>query len=134
MANQIIDIHSHFLTSEYLKFLEKQKALLEDGFPLPKYNNQEHLKLMKGCSIEWSLLSVSSPHPYFKDDIENSIKMCRHLNEQMAQLKKVISNILVFKPVYHYLMSKQLYKRLFTLWMFYMQMVLIFQVIVEVFI
>lgn len=88
MANQIIDIHSHFLTSEYLKFLEKQKALLEDGFPLPKYNNQEHLKLMKGCSIEWSLLSVSSPHPYFKDDIENSIKMCRHLNEQMAQLKK----------------------------------------------
>lgn len=118
MANQIIDIHSHFLTSEYLKFLEKQKALLEDGFPLPKYNNQEHLKLMKGCSIEWSLLSVSSPHPYFKDDIENSIKMCRHLNEQMAQLKKVISNILVFKPVYHYLMSKQLYKRLFTLWMF----------------
>lgn len=84
MANQIIDIHSHFLTSEYLKFLEKQKALLEDGFPLPKYNNQEHLKLMRGCSIEWSLLSVSSPHPYFKDDIENSIKMCRHLNEQMA--------------------------------------------------
>lgn len=32
MANQIIDIHSHFLTSEYLKFLEKQKALLKIDF------------------------------------------------------------------------------------------------------
>ena len=118
MIKQIIDIHSHFLTPEYLKFLEKQNALLEDGFPLPKYDYKKHLDLMNKCSIKWSLLSVSSPHPYFKDDIENSIKMCRHLNEQMAQLKKVISNILVFKPVYHYLMSKQLYKRLFTLWMF----------------
>ena len=88
MIKQIIDIHSHFLTPEYLKFLEKQNALLEDGFPLPKYDYKKHLDLMNKCSIKWSLLSVSSPHPYFKDDIENSIKMCRHLNEQMAQLKK----------------------------------------------
>lgn len=88
MIKQIIDIHSHFLTPEYLKFLEKQNALLEDGFPLPKYDYKKHLDLMNKCSIEWSLLSVSSPHPYFKNDVENSIKMCRHLNEQMAQLKK----------------------------------------------
>ena len=88
MIKQIIDIHSHFLTPEYLKFLEKQNALLEDGFPLPKYDYKKHLDLMNKCSIKWSLLSVFSPHPYFKDDIENSIKMCRHLNEQMAQLKK----------------------------------------------
>lgn len=88
MTKQIIDIHTHFLTPKYLKFLEKHNALLEDGFPLPEYDNKKHLDLINKCSIKWSLLSISSPHPYFKDDIENSIKMCRHLNEQMAQLKK----------------------------------------------
>lgn len=45
MIKQIIDIHSHFLTPEYLKFLEKQNALLEDGFPLPKYDYKKHLDL-----------------------------------------------------------------------------------------
>lgn len=38
MTKQIIDIHTHFLTPKYLKFLEKHNALLEDGFPLPKYD------------------------------------------------------------------------------------------------
>ncbi|MDO5811965.1 MAG: amidohydrolase family protein [Bacillota bacterium] len=88
MTKQIIDIHSHFLTPEYLTMLDQHQALLEDGFPLPQYNHQDHLKLMKDCSIEWTLLSISSPHPYFKESEEESLKMCRHLNEKMAQLKK----------------------------------------------
>ena len=67
--------------------LEKHDALLEDGFPLPKYDLNEHLKLMQDCHIEWSLLSLSTPQPYF-EDVNEVKQMCRHLNEQMTKIKK----------------------------------------------
>ena len=87
MINKIIDIHSHFTTPEYLKLIERHGASLEDGFPLPTWKVQEHLALMDECNIEWTLLSVSSPQPYFAGFDEEAVKMCRHLNESMAEVK-----------------------------------------------
>ena len=87
MINKIIDIHSHFTTPEYLKLIERHGASLEDGFPLPTWKVQEHLALMDECNIEWTLLSVSSPQPYFAGLDEEAVKMCRHLNESMAEVK-----------------------------------------------
>ena len=85
---KIIDIHSHFTTSEYLNMLEKHNAALEDGFPVPLWNIQEHLNLMEQCNIHWTLLSLSTPQPYFNGFEQESINMCRQLNEQMAQIKR----------------------------------------------
>ena len=87
MINKIIDIHSHFTTPEYLKLIERHGASLEDGFPLPTWKVQEHLALMNECNIEWTLLSVSSPQPYFAGFDEEAVTMCRHLNESMAEVK-----------------------------------------------
>ena len=89
---KIIDIHSHFTTSEYLNMLEKHNAALEDGFPVPLWNIQEHLNLMEQCNIRWTLLSLSTPQPYFNGFEQESIDMCRQLNEQMAQIKRDYPN------------------------------------------
>lgn len=85
--NRIIDAHSHFTTPEYLDLMARHGASLEDGFPLPKWQADEHLALMDDCNIEWTLLSVSSPQPYFAGYDEESVKMCRNLNESMANVK-----------------------------------------------
>ena len=85
---KLIDVHSHFLSKEYIQFLEENNATLEDGFPLPQYDLEEHKKLMNDCGIEHSFLSISTPQPYFVDYDQESIDMCRLLNEQMASIKE----------------------------------------------
>ena len=77
---KLIDIHTHFLSKDYLDFLEKHNALLEDGFPMPSYDIKEHVELMKECKIEYSILSVSSPQPYFEGYDKESIEMCSLVN------------------------------------------------------
>lgn len=85
---KLIDVHSHFLSKEYIQFLEENNATLEDGFPLPQYDLEEHKKLMNDCGIEHSFLSISTPQPYFANHDQESIDMCRLLNEQMASIKE----------------------------------------------
>lgn len=85
---KLIDVHSHFLSKEYIKFLEENKATLEDGFPLPQYDLEEHKKLMETSNIEHAFLSISTPQPYFAGQDKESIDMCRLLNEQMASIKE----------------------------------------------
>ena len=84
---KLIDVHSHFLSKEYIQFLEENKATLEDGFPLPQYDLEEHKKIMETCNIEYAFLSISTPQPYFVGQDKESIDMCRLLNEQMASIK-----------------------------------------------
>ncbi len=83
----IIDGHSHILTHEYHEFIVKNGAALEDGFALPPWSAEEHLSLMDACGIDWSLLSVSSPHPFFGDD-RACIALTRRMNEEIAAIKK----------------------------------------------
>lgn len=85
---KLIDVHSHFLSKEYIQFLEENNATLEDGFPLPQYDLEEHKKLMETCNIEHAFLSISTPQPYFVGQDKESIDMCRLLNEQMASIKE----------------------------------------------
>ncbi len=91
--NKLIDLHCHFLSKEYVEFLEKHDALKEDGFPVPEYDLKVHKALMDKCNIKHSYLSISSPQPYFKGYDEESIKMCHLLNSQMSKIKKENNNI-----------------------------------------
>jgi len=84
---KIIDAHSHILTPDYLAYVKENGAALEDGFALPNWSAEEHLDLMEQCGIEWSLLSVSSPHPHFGND-EACIALTRKMNEDCAALKE----------------------------------------------
>lgn len=91
--NKLIDLHCHFLSKEYIEFLDKHNALKEDGFPLPEYDLNVHKTLMNECNIEHSFLSISSPQPYFEGYDKESINMCRLLNTQMANIKRNDENI-----------------------------------------
>lgn len=85
--SKIIDIHCHILTESYKKFIIDNHGELEDGFALPVWNAKEHLSVMDACGIERSIVSVSSPHPYF-GDLKSCTEVTRGMNEEAAELKR----------------------------------------------
>lgn len=85
-AQQAIDIHSHNILPEYLEVLDRHDAALEETFPLPHWEVASHLKFMEAAGIEYSLLSMPAPQPYF-GDTEESSRIIRRYNEASARLK-----------------------------------------------
>ena len=81
-----IDLHAHFLTSEYVAALARHGALERDGFPLPSWDADEHLRFMDEAGIATAMLSLSSPHPWFGDASE-ATELARSLNEGAAEVK-----------------------------------------------
>ena len=43
-AQGVIDVHSHLITPEFVSTLENEGRLMDEGFPLPKYDVYNHLK------------------------------------------------------------------------------------------
>ena len=82
-----IDIHSHILTDEYMKYLAGNNALMEDGYPLPSWDEQSHLAFMDSTGIGRSVLTLSSPQPW-NGDIEETRRVIRSVNERMAEAKR----------------------------------------------
>ncbi|MDE6300528.1 MAG: amidohydrolase [Muribaculaceae bacterium] len=82
-----IDVHSHIVTDEYLKYLAANDALMEDGYPLPSWNESSHLAFMDSAGIERSVLTLSSPQPWF-GNLDDSRKVIRSVNEMMAETKR----------------------------------------------
>ncbi len=86
MAQQPVDVHSHIVTPEYLDALGRHGALMEDGYPLPSWSAEKHLQFMAQAGIDWSVLSMPSPHPYF-GNVKESQKIIRSINEAAAKTK-----------------------------------------------
>lgn len=82
-----IDVHSHIVTDEYLKYLADNDALMEDGYPLPFWNENTHMAFMDSAGIERSILALSSPQPWF-GNTEESRKVIRSVNERMAEASR----------------------------------------------
>lgn len=82
-----IDIHSHIVTDEYLKYLADNDALMEDGYPLPSWDENSHIAFMDSAGIERSILTLSSPQPWFGDTGE-SRRVIRSINERMVKAKR----------------------------------------------
>ena len=80
-AQGVIDVHSHIITPEFLSSLENEGRLLDEGFPLPKYDAEAHLKWMDETGIETSVLTLAAPQP-------SSAQTIRMTNEAAAKLKK----------------------------------------------
>ncbi len=81
MAQGVIDVHSHIITPEFLSALESEWRLMDEGFPLPKYNADAHLKWMDEAGVQTSVLTLAAPHP-------TSAKVVRSTNEAAAKLKQ----------------------------------------------
>lgn len=81
MAQGVIDVHSHIITPEFLSALESEGRLMDEGFPLPKYDADAHLKWMDEAGVQTSVLTLAAPQPA-------SAKVVRSTNEVAAELKR----------------------------------------------
>ena len=85
-AQGVVDVHSHLLPQMYIENLALHGALMDEGFPLPKWSAEAQLKWMDEAGIETSVLTLAAPHPIFGDRAENAAQV-RKLNEAAAKLK-----------------------------------------------
>ena len=81
IAQSVIDVHSHIITPEFLSHLEAEGRLMDEGFPLPSYNAETHLKWMDETGIQTSVLTLAAPQPA-------SMSVVRRTNETAARLKQ----------------------------------------------
>lgn len=68
---QTVDVHSHVITPQYIEALAKHKALLDEGFPLPKWDVENHVKMMDKQGIATSVVSLPAPQPWWGDADES---------------------------------------------------------------
>ena len=80
-AQGVMDVHSHIITAEFVSALESEGRLMEEGFPLPKYDIQTHLQWMDEAGIATSVLTMPAPQPFSKEAV-------RGFNEEAARLKR----------------------------------------------
>ena len=78
MAQSIVDVHCHNILPFYVEALEKHDAALDEGFPLPAWDVDAHLKFMEEAGIGCSILTMPAPQPYF-DDTEECQQTTRRL-------------------------------------------------------
>ena len=80
-AQGVIDVHSHIITPEFLSSLKNEGRLMDEGFPLPQYDAEAHLKWMDQSGVQTSVLTLAAPQP-------TSAKVVRSANEAAAKLKQ----------------------------------------------
>ena len=80
-AQGVIDVHSHIITPEFVTALKNEGRLMEEGFPLPQYDVDSHLRWMDETGVETSVLTLAAPQPI-------SAEVVRSTNEAAARLKR----------------------------------------------
>ena len=80
-AQEVIDVHSHIITPEFVSALESEGRLLDEGFPIPKWDAEAQLKWMDEAGIATSVLTLAAPQP-------TSAKVVRATNEAATKLKR----------------------------------------------
>ena len=76
-----IDFHAHAILPSYINALKTLKidAQAEEGFPLPKWSAENHLEFMADAGIDFTILSMATPHISDKN-------AAREINEEFAEL------------------------------------------------
>ena len=80
-AQGVIDVHSHIITPEFVSALESEGRVMDEGFPLPKYDVENHLRWMDEAGVQTSVLTLAAPQP-------SSAEVVRQTNETAARIKK----------------------------------------------
>jgi 6-methylsalicylate decarboxylase len=84
-SRNLIDIHAHFFTDEYLAAMRAAGLQDVDGFPLPDWSVESSLELMERCDIKASVLSISAPGIEFVP-AASARTLARKINEQQAKV------------------------------------------------
>ena len=76
-----IDFHAHAIFQSYVDALKSLgiDAQAEEGFPLPKWSAENHLQFMDAAGIDFTILSMATPH------ISDKIA-AREINHEFAEL------------------------------------------------
>ncbi|MBE6105640.1 amidohydrolase family protein [Anaerovibrio lipolyticus] len=82
-----VDFHCHAILPSYINGMKQLgiDAAAEEGFPLPKWTLESHLQFMADAHIDYSVLSMPTPHVYNGDE-GLSAQVSRAINEEMAEL------------------------------------------------
>ena len=81
----VTDVHSHIITAEFLSALESEGRLMDEGFPLPRYDAEAHLRWMDEAGVQTSVLTLAAPSPTPSTKEGRVIREC---NETAAKLKR----------------------------------------------
>lgn len=81
LAQGVVDVHSHIITQDFLKSLSDENRLMDEGFPLPKYDVESHLKWMDEAGVKTSVLTLAAPQPMLA-------KVVRRTNLEASKIKK----------------------------------------------
>lgn len=82
-----IDFHTHYLPESYLIALRKNISGNPDGWPTPNWSPKITLDFMDANGINYSVLSLSSPHINFGDKNE-TLNLANDINRVGANLAK----------------------------------------------
>ena len=81
MAQGVVDVHSHIITPEFVSALENEGRRMDEGFPLPKYDVETHLRWMDEAGVQTSVLTLAAPQP-------SSADVVRQTNETAARIRR----------------------------------------------
>ena len=81
MAQGVVDVHSHIITPEFVSALESEGRLMDEGFPLPKYDVENHLRWMDEAGVQTSVLTLAALQP-------SSAEVVRQTNETAARIRR----------------------------------------------
>ena len=68
-----MDVHSHLITPEFVSALESEGRLMDEGFPLPKYDVDNHLRWMDEAGVQTSVLTLAAPQPSSAEMVPRTI-------------------------------------------------------------
>ncbi|MBR0314951.1 MAG: amidohydrolase family protein, partial [Bacteroidales bacterium] len=85
-GNAQTDMHCHMIPDSYLEAVKAHGMEMDEGFPIPSWSVEAHLKFMEDAGILTSVVTMPAPQPYF-GNAEESAAICRKFNEEAARLK-----------------------------------------------
>ena len=88
MKGNCIDFHAHAVTGAFRRAVDALEidVMKEDGFPLPTWSEDRHLRFMEEAGIDFSVLSAPVPHLY-SQKLDLARAAVRQVNESLAELK-----------------------------------------------
>ena len=79
-ASAQIDLHSHAITKGYLDYIKANGAEMDEGFPIPAWDSEQHIAFMDKAGIQTAVLTMPAPHL--------GLVMRRHLQRFVAAIMK----------------------------------------------
>ena len=81
-----VGLHCHMIPDSYRDAVKARGMEMDEGFPIPSWNADAHLRFMDEAGFRTSVLTLPAPQPYFGDGAQ-SADICRRFNEEAAAQK-----------------------------------------------